>query len=78
MKLHYIGIAVASIDRYYNNFLKPLFGYDSISETMLVEQQYLRIAFAGNGQTVKLELIEAIDESSSTYNLLKEKKDASV
>lgn len=74
MKLHHIGIAVASIDRYFNNFLKPLFGYDSISETMFVEQQYSRIAFAENGQTVKLELIEAIDENSPTYNLLKENK----
>ena len=42
MKLHHIGIAVASIDRYYNNFLKPLFGYDSISEKMFVEQLPLR------------------------------------
>lgn len=72
MKLHHIGIAVASIDRYYNNFLKPLFGYDSISEKMFVEQQHSRIAFAENGQSVKLELIEAIDENSPTYNLLKE------
>jgi len=72
VKLHHIGIAVVSIDRYYNNFLKPLFGYDSISETMLVEQQHSKIVFAENGQSVKLELIEAIDENSPTYNLLKE------
>jgi hypothetical protein len=74
MKLHHIGIAVASIDRYYNDFLKPLFGYDSISETMFVEQQHSKIAFVENGQMVKLELIEAIDEKSPTYNLLKENK----
>lgn len=72
MKLHHIGIAVASIDRYYNNVLKPLFGYDFISETMFVEQQHSRIAFAENCQSVKIELIEAIDENSPTYNLLKE------
>lgn len=72
MKLHHIGIAVSSISKYYNNFLKPLFGYDYISETMFVEQQHSRIAFAENGQSVKLELIEAIDESSPTYNLLEE------
>lgn len=71
MKLHHIGIAVASIDRYYNSFLKPLFGYNSISETMLVEQQHSRIAFAENGQSVKIEIIEAIDENSPTCNLLK-------
>jgi len=74
VKLHHIGIAVASIDRYNNNFLRPLLGYDSILETMLVEQQYSRIAFAENGQTVKMKLIEAIDENSPLYNLFKENK----
>ena len=74
MKLHHIGIAVSSISEYYNKFLKPLFGYDSISEIMLVEQQHSRIAFVENGQSVKLELIEAIDDNSPTYNLLKKNK----
>lgn len=70
MKLHHIGIAVNNIEDYYENYLKPYFGYNQISNIIDNSSQHSRIAFAENGQSVKLELIEAIDEESPTFNIL--------
>lgn len=70
LKLHHIGIAVKSIDEYYNSFMKPILGYNKISNIINNESQHSRIAFAENGQSVKIELIEAIDENSPTYSIL--------
>ncbi len=71
MKLHHIGIAVENIERYYNDFLKPVFGYNNLSPASIVEMQHSRIAFAENGQSVKLELIEYIGDKSPTYSIIK-------
>lgn len=71
MKLHHIGIAVKNIEDYYAEFLNPIMGYTKISNIINNESQHSRIAFAENGQSVKMELIEAIDENSPTYQILK-------
>ena len=71
MKSHHIGIAVKNIEDYYAEFLKPIMGYTKMSNIINNESQHSRIAFAENGQSVKMELIEAIDENSPTYQILK-------
>lgn len=71
MKLHHIGIAVKNIDEYYERILKPLLGVSMISDIIINESQHSRIAFVENEQSVKIELIEAIDENSPSYNLMK-------
>lgn len=74
VKLHYIGIAVKNIDDYYDNFLKSYCGYNKISNIINNQSQHSRIAVTENGQSVKLKLIEAIDEENPTYSVLKSGK----
>ena len=70
MKLHHIGIAVKNIEDYYAEFLKPIMGYTKISNIINNESQHSRIAFAENGQSVKMELIEEFRTPSPTWELV--------
>lgn len=71
MELHHIGIAVYSIDKYYNEILKPYFGFDTISDTVVNYSQNVKIAFVKNSMSATIELIEPIDNNSPIYNILK-------
>ncbi|MCZ1264762.1 VOC family protein [Paenibacillus tundrae] len=70
MEFHHIGMAVNNIKQYYNNYLM-LFGFNEITPIKILESQKVKIAYAINNQGVKIELIEALDETSPAYNVLR-------
>jgi len=74
MKLHHIGLAVNNIDCYYNDILRPLFGYQEISDIIFNASQNVRVAFVGDERHPKLELVEPIDTRSPVYGILKKNK----
>ena len=48
MKFHHIGIAVNSIEKYYNEIIKPLFGFNMLSEIVVNSSQNVKFVFAEN------------------------------
>ena len=71
MEFHHIGIAVNSIEIYYNEILKPLFDFNTLSNIITNQSQNVRVAFAENAQSIRIELIEAINEKSPVIKILR-------
>ncbi|GAA0375653.1 VOC family protein [Paenibacillus motobuensis] len=72
MEFHHIGLAVENIKDYYNKYLK-LFGFNELTPIKILETQKVQIAYAINASGVKIELIEALDETSPSTKVLKRK-----
>ncbi|MDR2385417.1 MAG: VOC family protein, partial [Tannerella sp.] len=71
MVLHHVGIAVENIEKYYYEILNPFFGFHTISDTIVNTSQNIKVAFAKNSKSMKIELIEAVDDDSPTVNIIK-------
>jgi len=71
MEFHHIGIAVSNIEKYYYEILKPLFGFNNLSNIITNQSQNVKVAFAENDNSVRFELIEAIDDKSPVIKILK-------
>ena len=74
MEFDHIGIAVKSIEDYFDKQLNSVLGVPELSEIIIDPIQNCRIAFATTSNGVRLELIEPLNEESPVNQILQKKK----
>ncbi len=74
MNFDHVGIAVKSIEDYFDKQLNTVFGVTQLSEIVVDPIQNCKIAFATTTNGVRLELIEPLNEESPVNHILQKKK----
>src|SRR5690242_4792501 len=74
MNFEHIGIAVKSIEAYFNTILQPVLGVAMLSEIVIDPIQQSKVAFATTSNGMRLELIEPLNEQSPVNQILQKKK----
>lgn len=70
MEFNHVGLAVKNIKKYHSKILKPLFGFEYITDIEIVKSQNVRTAFTTNSSGARIELIEPIDDDSPVVEVL--------
>jgi methylmalonyl-CoA/ethylmalonyl-CoA epimerase len=74
MKFDHLGIAVSSIEEYFNKILKPVFRITELTEIIIDPIQKSKIAFATSSNGFRLELIQPLTDDSPVNQILQKKK----
>jgi methylmalonyl-CoA/ethylmalonyl-CoA epimerase len=74
MKLDHLGLVVEDIQKYFDEFLKPVLGIKELSEIYSDYNQQSKVAFVKDDKGCRIELIEPMNASSPVSQVLKKKR----